>query len=497
MPPPRSPSAFSSASRAARTNSRPGSRRTPRSPAGSAAAPAISRSTTAATNSAARPAKGTPWKISFPPTKPRHWESLRRILDDALAELDEPDYDALVLRFFQQQDFRSVGAALGVSDDTAQKRVARALEKLREHLAQRGHRTTAAALAAVIAANAVTAAPLGLAATISAAAVVTGTAVSTSTLIAATKIIAMTTLQKTLVIATVAVLAGAGIYQARQAAQLRDQNSTLQQERAPLAEQNQQLQKERAAATNRLAGLLADNARLKSNPNQNELLKLRGDVTRLQNEVNNPGEAAAKAWYARVEKLKQRLEEKPEAKIPELQFTDDEDWLAAVKERKLDTEVDYRRAASTLRRAGEEKFGSMVFEALKKYIEANGKQFPTDLAQLQPYFKTLVDDAILQRWEITPAKTVSNVGVGETIITQKAAVDELFDSRFVIGSNGSGSSDFLSSDVNNLIVPLYQKFMAENNGQSPSDQSQLLPYATTTAQKELLQKLMQRDFLSK
>ena len=60
------------------------------------------------------------------------WEQLRRVLDDAMAELDEPDYDALVLRFFQQQDFRSVGAALGVSDDTAQKRVARALEKDRK-----------------------------------------------------------------------------------------------------------------------------------------------------------------------------------------------------------------------------------------------------------------------------------------------------------------------------------------------------------------------------
>jgi hypothetical protein len=92
----------------------------------------------------------------------------------------------------------------------------------------------------------------------------------------------MTTLQKTLVTATLAVLAGAGIYEARQAAQLRDQVQMLQQQQAPLAEQIQQLQKEHDIATNRLAGLLAENSRLKSNPERSELLKLRGEVTRLR-----------------------------------------------------------------------------------------------------------------------------------------------------------------------------------------------------------------------
>ena len=94
----------------------------------------------------------------------------------------------------------------------------------------------------------------------------------------------MTTLQKTIITATVAVLAGAGIYEAKQAANARAEVQTLTQAQAPLAKQNSQLQNERDAATNRLVGLLAENARLKSNPNQNELLKLRGDVTLLRQE---------------------------------------------------------------------------------------------------------------------------------------------------------------------------------------------------------------------
>jgi len=214
------------------------------------------------------------------PDAAHDWNHLRRVLDDVMAELDEPDYDALVLRYFQQQDFRAVGVALGVSDDTAQKRVARALEKLRDQLSRRGISTPAAALSIVISANAVQAAPAGLAATISTAALLTGTAVHTSTVIAAIKTIAMTTLQKTLVTVTVAALAGAGIYEARQAAQLREQNQTFQQQQAPLAEQNRQLQRERDNATNRLAGLRDELAKGKSN--NLELLKLRNEITMLR-----------------------------------------------------------------------------------------------------------------------------------------------------------------------------------------------------------------------
>lgn len=49
-----------------------------------------------------------------------------------------------------------------------------------------------------------------------------------------------------------------------------------------LAEEVQKLQREHDNLTERLAGLSAENGRLQSNPNQNELLKLRGEVGVLQ-----------------------------------------------------------------------------------------------------------------------------------------------------------------------------------------------------------------------
>lgn len=189
------------------------------------------------------------------------WTEIEPLLDEAVATLDETDRAAVLLRYFENQSLRAVGQQLGVSDDAAQKRVSRAVERLREFFAKRGVSVGAGGLVVVISANAVQAAPVGLAITISAAALA-GTAATTSTLIAATtKTIAMTTLQKTLVTATVAVLAGAGIYEARQAAQLRDQVQTLQQQQAPLAEQIQQTKTEQAGMTNATIAFAVEESR--------------------------------------------------------------------------------------------------------------------------------------------------------------------------------------------------------------------------------------------
>jgi RNA polymerase sigma factor (sigma-70 family) len=417
------------------------------------------------------------------------WVDIEPLLDEAVSALETSDRSAVLLRYFENKTLREVGQALGASEDAAQKRVSRAVDRLREFFAKRGVTVGTGGLGVVIAANAVQAAPAGLAATISAA-VLAGTAVSTSTVIAATKALAMTTLQKTLVTATVAVLAGAGIYEARQASQLREQNQTLQQQQAPLAEQIRQLQHERSEMANRFAALQAENVQLKSNQNPAELLKLRGEVARLRNEANDPTDASAKALVAKMNKLKQRLAEMPNAKIPELQFVTEQDWLNAANG-KLDTEADYRRALASLRSAGESKVGSMLKKALTGYMRGNNGQMPTDLAELQPYFDSPVDDAILQRWEIASAATIKSLGLGgDVIITQKAPVDDVFDTRYGIGPVGFGSTDFLSREIAFTMNPVWEAFKAGHNGQWPDDVSQLQPYATTPEQQAALQKLM-------
>jgi RNA polymerase sigma factor (sigma-70 family) len=214
---------------------------------------------------------------------PPVWTEIEVHLDDAMAALDETDRAAILLRYFENKNLREVGASLKISDDAAQKRVSRAVEKLGEFFSKRGVSVGAGGLAIVISANAVQSAPIGLAATISAAAALAGTAVHTSTIIAATKTIAMTTLQKTLITAALTAAIGTGIFEAHQAAQLQNQIQTLQQQQAPLAEQLAKLQTDNERLSNQVAE--AKDSQALSKAQFNELLKLRGNVGVAQREV--------------------------------------------------------------------------------------------------------------------------------------------------------------------------------------------------------------------
>jgi uncharacterized protein (TIGR03435 family) len=109
------------------------------------------------------------------------WTHIAPLLDDAMGQLGEKEHSAIVLRFFENKDFREVGNALGTSEGAAKMRVGRALEKLRKFFLKRGVLSTTAIIAGAMSAHSVQAAPVGMAASITAA-VVQGSAVAGSTL---------------------------------------------------------------------------------------------------------------------------------------------------------------------------------------------------------------------------------------------------------------------------------------------------------------------------
>jgi len=430
---------------------------------------------------------------SIPDAAP-DWEHLRRVLDDAMSELDEVYCDAVVLRFFQNRDFRAVGAAMGVNDDTAQKRVARALEKLRELLAQRGIRTTATALSVAITANAVQAAPAGLALTISAAALA-GTAATTSTVIATTtKSIAKTTLQKTLVTATVAALAGAGAYQARQAAHLRDQVQTLQQQQAPLAEQIQQLQHECDEATNRMADLKGELAR--ANKNNLELMKLRANATQVQTVAtveSDPAFQKASEWMAKEARLREQFEMHPNQWIPEMKYLSNEEWLDQARRADLDTTSGIRCAMSNVRVAATYKFARNISKALTKYLIAHSQQLPESTSQLSTYFQPSITDAdtILARYEMINREAQTNSTYEGAAIIERSVVDRI-ESPVLIGAKTVVSAPQPSwpSVIPNELMPVVNAYKDANNHEGFLSVYDLEPYATTPEQKEALNKFM-------
>jgi RNA polymerase sigma factor (sigma-70 family) len=117
------------------------------------------------------------------PVSDETWQQIAPLLDGALEKLGQKDHDALVLRFFENRNFREVGVALGASEDAAKMRVNRALEKLRNFFAKRGVSSTPAIIAGTISANSVQAAPVALAKSVTAVAIAKGAAASGSTLI--------------------------------------------------------------------------------------------------------------------------------------------------------------------------------------------------------------------------------------------------------------------------------------------------------------------------
>ena len=110
------------------------------------------------------------------------WRHIAPLLDEVVAQLSEKDRNAIVLRFYEHKSFGEVGNVLGVDADAAQKRVSRALEKLRIFFARRGVSSTTAVIAGAISANSVQIAPVALAKTVTAVAVTKGAAASSSTL---------------------------------------------------------------------------------------------------------------------------------------------------------------------------------------------------------------------------------------------------------------------------------------------------------------------------
>ena len=140
------------------------------------------------------------------------WNQMSPLLDEALATLGEKDRQAVLLRFFENKSLAEVGNVLGTGEDTARKRVARALEKLHRHFKKRGVSSTTAIIAGEISANSVQAAPVALAKSVTAVAIAKGAAASGSTLSlikGALKIMAWTK-TKTAIVVSVGVLLATG-----------------------------------------------------------------------------------------------------------------------------------------------------------------------------------------------------------------------------------------------------------------------------------------------
>lgn len=205
------------------------------------------------------------------------WDQLAPHLDEALDQLGKDDREALLLRFFERKTAREIGHRLGLGDEAAQKRVCRALDRLRALLAEKGVTTSAAAFGVLLSAKAVHAAPPALSLAVATASISIGTSIPTIlTIMASTKI-------KTAVIGLVtAGLATTVMIQQQTIGRLREDLAR------PVASAPPQIQQP-APNTEELERLRAEHS---------ELLRLRGEVTLLRQQARERAASPQKTSLA-------------------------------------------------------------------------------------------------------------------------------------------------------------------------------------------------------
>lgn len=238
------------------------------------------------------------------PTTEADWEQIAPQLDSALGQLEESDRDVLLQRYFERKTAREIGAWLGLGEEAAQKRVSRALERLRGVFVERGLAVPAASLAGTLVLQAVHAAPAGLAAAVMGEVVATAIVTTTGSLLFV-KLMASIPLK-----IGVASLVTAGFVTTLVVQQ--SQNQRLRRELV-------QLQAELAAAASPPPSLPAFVAQGSAVPSE-ELLQLRGEVARLR---------AIPQELARLKVENQRLQSAPGAATRRSDALTGEEFLAA------------------------------------------------------------------------------------------------------------------------------------------------------------------------
>ncbi len=339
-------------------------------------------------------------------------DQIAPVLDDAIDGLAETDRQAILLRFYERMDLRSVGEALGSSENAAQKRVSRALEELRSALGRRGVTLSVVALGTALGAGVVKAAPAGLAAGISGPAL--AAAAGAGTTLTALKFMATTTKLK-LAIAGALVVAGIAtplVLQHQAQAKLDQANAARKDQALLVSHLQAEIQR-----LNAESGLSAEPS--------SELLRLRSEVGRLREETNELGKVREENLALAAQVVQQ-----------ESNHVSPEDQ-------------------SILQQTHATQAVSALLGALKSYASNHDGQFPTDWSQLtavDPITTNLPGNLALNDFELTtngPLFPNTNHG-GTNLILLRVPLKKPEGGGSIMVSGGIDSNGVFSTSLWNV-----------------------------------------------
>ena len=239
------------------------------------------------------------------------WEQMSPLLDEALDTLGEKDRQAVLLRFFESKSLADVGRSLGTGEDTARKRVSRALEKLHRYFSRRGLSSSTTLIAGAISAHSVQPVPAALAKAVAAIAVTKGAAAAGSTLTlikASLKLMAWSKAKIAAVSLVIVSLATVPVIQHQAQVKLREENQLLRQQMDSMQSSNQPLSKP-----------VAQESRPNALPDDqfSELLRLRGEVGGLRRQTNELGNLLASARRGQPRGANPAAQQQPATALPD------------------------------------------------------------------------------------------------------------------------------------------------------------------------------------
>jgi RNA polymerase sigma factor (sigma-70 family) len=415
----------------------------------------------------------TAMEIAAMHDSPSDWSQLEPVLDEAMTSLGEADRRALLLRFFENKSLREVGDALGLGDDAAQKRVSRALERLRRFFSQRGLAVGASSLAASLSAHAVGAAPAGLSTTIASAAMFTA---GSATAVGAGHFVAVSTLQKTAASLAVAAALALGVFEVREIFCTRAALHRARETHARLANEVGELESARDATAARLDQV-----------EQQIDARLGGAAPA----VDLALEKKLSAWLADIDLLKRTFAARPELAVPELALLKEHEWIEVVSARRLETDAQVRQAMAQLRRRAQNLLAEKLPRALTVYLAQHDGMLPDTPQQLAAWCEPPVDPHLFSRYELLHRGKMSDVPDEFPVraVLRTVPADPEYDMVLAVGPSGFAMIQAVYVDVQDA----QRKFAAANRGARASSAEQLQPFLRWAADPAEVQRTIERQ----
>lgn len=419
------------------------------------------------------------------------WRLLEPWLDEAMAALPRTDASALLLRFFENKNLREVGAALGISEDAAQKRVSRALDQLRAAFNGKGVAVSAAGLATQLSAHAIEAVPAGLGAAVSTATVAALAAPAGGVAaFAPLKTLLMTTAQKYALAGAVALAAGFALYEGTLLVRQSTEAAALREQAAAREAEMGRLRAARETANARLAVVEREiDARL---------------AAARQPEADAQLVAEMETRLLQFEKIDRFLAVHPELATPELRFVSRREWSRLALANPIVSEDDLRQVTAKLRNVGQNVVASRLSDALRLYTKAHDGRLPDTPAQLAPFLlhdRGHLGSEILERYEMLRTGTVSELpAVGDPsarrspprVIGPKTIADLERDEIWWIGLAGYG----VARGTDYLLGRAQEKFAQANGGRQATRAAEVAPYLDRPLSGEEMERYWERYWRS-